>query len=320
MARIKRYTPQEKAAYNERKQAEINDLIKRIDEGVQAVFQSERYKEYLKFASMFTDYSARNTMLINLQKPHATFVASYGKWKKLGRQVERGEKGIVIFAPVTYETNQCSEVQEPVLDKQGNPLFNEDGTLKTKTVEKPLSGISFKKVYVYDVSQTSGKEIPTLADELTGDIDAEKKEAIFAALKKVTGIEFEFRDIKSDVKGFYNHADDRIVIKSGMSDAQTLKTAFHETAHKLLHDPKLEIVTVKAPRNEKEVQAESVAFMVAEKLGFDTSEYSFPYIASWSDGKQMEQLRGCLQEIQEAAKQIICAIEAELTKTQGTAA
>lgn len=314
MARIKRYTPQEKATYNERKQAEINYLIQRIDEGVQAVFQSERYKEYLRFSSKFTDYSARNAMLINLQKPHATYVASYGKWKKLGRQVERGEKGIVIFAPVTYETNQYSEVQEPVLDKHGNPLFNEDGTLKIHTVEKTLSGISFKKVYVYDVSQTSGKEIPTLADELTGDIDVEKKEAIFTALKKVTGIDFEFRDLKSDVKGFYNHAEDRIVIKSGMSDAQTLKTAFHETAHKLLHDPKLEIVTVKVPRNEKEVQAESVAFMVAERLGLDTSEYSFPYIASWSDGKQMEQLRDCLQEIQEVAKQVTEAIEEELMK------
>lgn len=312
MARIKRYTPQEKAAYNEQKQSEINDLIKRIDEGVQAVFESERYKEYLKFASSFTDYSARNTMLINLQKPHATFVASYGKWKKLGRQVNRGEKGIVIFAPVIYETNQYSTVQKPVYDKKGKPLFNEDGTVKTQTVGEPLTNISFKKVYVYDISQTSGKEIPNLAVELSGDIDEAKKEAIFTALKKVTGIDFEFLDIQGGAKGYYNSAADRIVIKSGMSDAQTLKTAFHETAHKLLHDPKLEIVTVKSPRNEKEVQAESVAFMVAERLGLDTSEYSFPYIASWSDGKQLEQLRDCLQEIQEAAKKITEAIEAEL--------
>lgn len=288
MARIKRFTPQEKAAYYERKQAEINDIIKRINEGVQAVFESERYKEYLKFASKFTDYSARNTMLINLQKPHATFVASYGKWKMLGRQVNRGEKGIVIFAPVPHETNQCSKIQVPVFDKQGNQVFNKDGTAKTQTIEKPLTDISFKKVYVYDVSQTSGKEIPRLADELTGNIDLAKKEAVFMALQKVTGIDFEFRDLKSDVKGFYNHMEDRIVIKSGMSDAQALKTAFHETAHKLLHDPKSEIVTVKSPRNEKEVQTESVAFMVAEWLGLDTSEYSFPYIASWSDGKQME--------------------------------
>lgn len=318
MARIKRFTPQEKAAYYERKQAEINDIIKRINEGVQAVFESERYKEYLKFASRFTDYSARNTMLINLQKPHATFVASYGKWKMLGRQVNRGEKGIVIFAPVPHETNQCSIIQVPVLDKQGNQVFNKDGTAKTQTIEKPLTDISFKKIYVYDVSQTSGKEIPRLADELTGDIDSAKKEAVFTALQKVTGIDFEFRDLKSDVKGFYNHMEDCIVIKSGMSDAQTLKTAFHETAHKLLHDSKLEIVTVKSPRNEKEVQAESVAFMVAEWLGLDTSEYSFPYIASWSDGKQMEQLRDCLQEIQEAAKQIITAIEEELMEMKNS--
>lgn len=312
MARIKRYTPQERAAYNEQKQAEINDLIKRIDEGVQAVFQSERYKEYLKFASSFTNYSARNTMLINLQKPHATFVASYGKWRKLGRQVNRGEKGIVIFAPVIYETNQYSTVQKPLRDKQGKPLFNEDGTVKTQTVEIPLTNISFKKVYVYDISQTSGKEIPNLAVELSGDIDEAKREAIFTALKKVTGIDFEFLGIRGGAKGYYNSASDRIVIKSGMSDAQTLKTAFHETAHKLLHDPKLEIVTVKSQRNEKEVQAESVAFMVAERLGLDTSEYSFPYIASWSNGKQLEQLKGALQEIQSAAKRIGEEIEAEL--------
>lgn len=318
MARIKRFTPQEKAAYYERKQAEINDIIKRINEGVQAVFESERYKEYLKFASRFTDYSARNTMLINLQKPHATFVASYGKWKMLGRQVNKGEKGIVIFAPVPHETNQCSIIQTPVLDKQGNQVFNNDGTAKTQTIEKPLTDISFKKVYVYDVSQTSGKEIPRLAEELTGDIDLAKKEAVFMALQKVTGIDFEFLDIKSGANGYYNSSSNCIVIKSGMSDAQTLKTAFHETAHKLLHDPKSEIVTVKSPRNEKEVQAESVAFMVAEWLGLDTSEYSFPYIASWSDGKQLEQLRDCLQEIQEAAKQIITAIEEEIMEMKNS--
>ena len=305
MARIRRFTPQERAAYHEQKQAEINDMLKRITEGVQAVFESERYKEYLTFASKFTDYSARNTMLINLQSPHSTFVASYGKWRKLGRQVNRGERGIVIFAPVIREVDKYSEVK-----------IDEDGTEETKTVKKPFTEITFKKVYVYDISQTSGKEIPSLADELTGDIDDARKEAIFTALRKVTGIDFEFVDIKSGAKGYYNSAANRIVIKSGMSDAQTLKTAFHETAHKLLHDPKLEIATVKAARNEKEVQAESVAFMVSERLGLDTSEYSFPYIASWSDGKELEQLRDCLQEIQDAAKRITAAIEAELARLQ----
>lgn len=253
MARIKRFTPQEKAVYHQQKQAEINDLIKRINEGVRAVFESERYKNYLRFASNFTNYSARNTMLISLQKPNATFVASYGKWRKLGRQVKQGEKGIAILAPVIYEANGRAKVQENVLGKQENSSFDKEKIAEDTAEEK--QSIFFKKVYVYDVSQTSGKEIPTLADELTGDIDSRKKEAIITALERITGIAFEFQDLRGAAKGFYNHKEKRIVIKAGMSDAQTLKTAFHETAHGLLHDPELKIVTVKSPRNEKEVQA-----------------------------------------------------------------
>lgn len=312
----KEYTPEEVREYNNRKQAEIDEMIQRIDEGVNAVFESEKYKEYLKFASKFTDYSARNTMLINLQRPDATLVAAYGKWKQLGRQVEKGETGISILAPVTYKTNNVLEVERPAVDEFGNQLYNDDGTEKVETVEKPLEGLAFKKVYVFDVSQTSGKEIPDPVSELTGDIDASRKEAVFAALKKITGAEFEFKDIQGGAKGYYSAAKNLIVIKTGMSDAQTLKTAFHETAHNLLHDPNKRIVTVKSPRNEKEVQAESVAFMVAEKFGLDTSEYSFPYIASWSEGKQLEQLKNSLQEIQAAAKKISDEIESELLKMQ----
>ena len=310
------YTPEEIREYNERKQAEIDEMIQRIDDSVNAVFESEKYKEYLKFASKFTDYSARNTMLISLQRPDATLVAAYGKWKQLGRQVEKGETGISILAPVTYKTNNILEVERPAVDEFGNQLYNDDGTEKIETVEKPLTGLAFKKVYVFDVSQTSGKEIPEPVGELTGDVDAGRKEAVFAALKKVTGIDIEFRDIKGGAKGYYSAAKNEIVIKSGMSDAQTLKTAFHEAAHNLLHDPAKKIVTAKSPRNEKEVQAESVAFMVAEKFGLDTSEYSFPYIASWSDGKQLEQLKNSLQEIQAAAKKISDEIESELLKLQ----
>ncbi len=312
----KEYTPEEIREYNNRKQAEIDEMIQRIDEGVNAVFESEKYKEYLKFASKFTDYSARNTMLINLQRPDATLVAAYGKWKQLGRQVEKGETGISILAPVTYKTNNVLEVERPAVDEFGNQLYNDDGTEKVETVEKPLTGLAFKKVYVFDVSQTSGKEIPDPVGELTGDIDASRKEAVFAALKKVADAEFEFKDIQGGAKGYYSAAKNLIVIKTGMSDAQTLKTAFHETAHNLLHDPKKKIVTAKSPRNEKEVQAESVAFMVAEKFGLDTSEYSFPYIASWSEGKQLEQLKNSLQEIQAAAKKISDKIESELLKMQ----
>lgn len=312
----KEYPPEERAAYNAQKQAEIEATIKRIDEGVKAVFQSDKYKEYLKFASKFTDYSARNTLLINLQRPDATLVAAYGKWKQLGRQVERGQTGIEILAPVAYKTNQVLETERPAVDEFGNQLYNPDGTEKMETVEKPMTGLAFKKVYVFDVSQTSGKELPDPVTELTGDIDSARKEAVFAALKKVTGIDIEFKDIKGGAKGYYSATNNEIVIKSGMSDAQTLKTAFHEAAHNLLHDPAKDIVTNKSPRNEKEVQAESVAFMVAERFGIDTSEYSFPYIASWSDGKQLEQLKSALQEIQEAAKKISSEIESELLKLQ----
>lgn len=312
----KEYTPEERAAYNAQKQAEIEATIKRIDEGVKAVFQSDKYKEYLKFASKFTDYSARNTLLINLQRPDATLVAAYGKWKQLGRQVERGQTGIEILAPVAYKTNQVLETERPAVDEFGNQLYNPDGTEKMETVANPVTGLAFKKVYVFDVSQTSGKELPEPVTELTGDIDSARKEAVFAALKKVTGIDIEFKDIKGGAKGYYSATNNEIVIKSGMSDAQTLKTAFHEAAHNLLHDPAKDIVTNKSPRNEKEVQAESVAFMVAERFGIDTSEYSFPYIASWSDGKQLEQLKSALQEMQEAAKKISSEIESELLKLQ----
>lgn len=312
----KEYTPEERAAYNAQKQAEMDEIIKRIDEGVKAVFQSDKYKEYLKFASKFTDYSARNTLLINLQRPDATLEAAYGKWKQLGRQVERGQTGIEILAPVAYKTNQVLETERPAVDEFGNQLYNPDGTEKMETVEKPMTGLAFKKVYVFDVSQTSGKELPDPVTELTGDIDSARKEAVFAALKKVTGIDIEFKDIKGGAKGYYSATNNEIVIKSGMSDAQTLKTAFHEAAHNLLHDPAKDIVTNKSPRNEKEVQAESVAFMVAERFGIDTSEYSFPYIASWSDGKQLEQPKSALQEIQEAAKKISSEIESELLKLQ----
>lgn len=312
----KGYTPEERAAYNAQKQAEMDEIIKHIDEGVKAVFQSDKYKEYLKFASKFTDYSARNTLLINLQRPDATLVAAYGKWKQLGRQVERGQTGIEILAPVAYKTNQVLETERPAVDEFGNQLYNPDGTEKMETVEKPMTGLAFKKVYVFDVSQTSGKELPDPVIELTGDIDSARKEAVFAALKKVTGIDIEFKDIKGGAKGYYSATNNEIVIKSGMSDAQTLKTAFHEAAHNLLHDPAKDIVTNKSPRNEKEVQAESVAFMVAERFGIDTSEYSFPYIASWSDGKQLEHLKSALQEIQEAAKKISSEIESELLKLQ----
>ncbi|MBR5090276.1 MAG: DUF3849 domain-containing protein [Ruminiclostridium sp.] len=294
----------------------MEELFKRIDEGVRSVFTSEKYVEYLKFSAKFTDYSANNTMLINRARPDASFVAAYGKWKQLGRQVKKGEAGIPILAPVRYKTNQYEEYERPAKDEFGNLLYNEDGTEKMETVSENVTGIAFKKAYVFDVSQTEGAPIPEPVEELKGDIDSAKMEAIFKALHKVTGINIEFEDIRGSAKGYYNPESKRIVIKTGMSDTQTVKTVFHETAHCLLHDPDKKIVTAKSPRNEKEIQAESTAFIVAEHFGIDTSDYSFPYIATWTNGKTLEQLQKVLQEIQTAAKTIISGVESELLKMQ----
>ena len=314
MAYRKTYTPEQKAEYQRRQLQEIESLFKRIDEGVKAVFSSEKYKEYLKFVSKFTDYSARNTMLINLQRPDATLVGSFGLWKKLGRSVNKGENGITIMAPVVYKTNQYMEYERQAEDEWGNKLYNDDGTEKMETVEKNVTGLAFKKQYVFDLSQTDGKPIPDPVQELSGDIDEEKLAVIFKAIKKVTDISPEYRDIKGGAKGFYSPSSKSIVIKTGMSGEQVLKTVVHESAHCLLHDPDKKIVTVKSPRNEKEVQAESIAFIVCEKLGVDTSEYSFPYIASWSEDKQLDQLNKFLDEIQEASNTIFSAIDSELMK------
>lgn len=316
MAWKKRFTPEERAAFQAEKCAEIEDIFKRIDAGVQQVFTSEKYRDYLKFMSRFTDYSARNTLLIAMQKPDATLVAAYGKWKQLGRQVGKGESGIEILAPVAYKTGTVEEIERPVVDEFGNRQYNPDGTEKTEIIQNPVMDIAFRKAYVFDVSQTTGKEIPVPVSDLSGELDSDKMAAILKALQRVTGIEIQFADIPGGAKGYYSPADNKIVVQSGMSDAQTLKTAFHECAHKLLHDPDLKSVTTKSARNEKEVQAESTAFIVAERMGLDTSEYSFPYIASWSDGRQLDQLTNVLDEIQQAAKRMSAAIESELLKLQ----
>ncbi len=314
MAWKKQYTAEEKAVYQEKKRADMEALFKRIDEGVQQVFTSEKYKDYLKVMSKFTDYSARNTLLIAMQKPDATLVAASGKWKQLGRQVKKGESGIEILAPVAFKTNVVEEIERPVVDEFGNRQYNPDGTEKTEVIQNPVMDVAFKKAYVFDVSQTEGKELPEPVQELTGDFDNDKKAAITKALERVTGIKIKFAEIKGGAKGFYSPTDDKIVVQSNMSDAQTIKTELHECAHKLLHDPSLELDTVKSARNEKEVQAESIAFIIAEKLGIDTSEYSFPYIASWSDGKQLDQLTKVLEDIQQAARKMYAAIESELLK------
>lgn len=310
----KTFTAEESLAYAEKQQNDIQSMIEKIDKGVNDVFQSEKFREYLRFCSKFTDYSANNTMLIAMQKPDASLIASYKKWKLLGRNVERGSKGIEIFAPVQVKTNKFIEEERPVKDKFGNQEYNEDGTLKTEKIEKALKQLSFKKVHVFDVSQTFGKDLPSLVDELTGDIDKAKFDAILKGIRKAVDVPVEFENITSGAKGYYSYAKNRIAINNGMSDTQTIKTAFHEAAHCLLHNPQKNINSKKTSHSDKEIQAESTAFIIANKYGIDTSEYSFPYIASWANGKELSTLKSFLNEIQTAAREISNSIDNELLK------
>lgn len=288
----------------------MKDLFQKIDDGVKAVFESERYKDCLRYMSKFTNYSAGNCILIMLQKPEASLVAAFGKWKELGRTVNKGEKGIAILAPMSFKSKELKE--QPVTDGNGQKLYNADGSEKTETVEVEETSIAFKKVYVFDVTQTSGEPVPEYVHELSEDVEVDHVEAVIRAVCNLTGLPVEIEDIKSGAKGYYSYGEQRIAIKEGLSGAQAIKTAIHECAHALLHDPDKKLPTVGASRSEKEVQAESVAYIVASRYGLDTSEYSFPYIASWSQGKPLEQLNRFLTEIQETARMICSAIDLEL--------
>ncbi len=273
----------------------MQNLFKKIDDGVKAVFESDRYKDCLRYMSKFTNYSAGNCILIMLQKPEASLVAAFGKWKQLGRTVNKGEKGIAILAPMTFRNKQSENEDEEEQDEA-----------ETRT-------LGFRKVYVFDVSQTSGESVPEYVSDLDEDIEEEHVEAVISAVRSVTGLPVDVENISGGAKGYYSHSEQRIVIQAGLSGAQAVKTAIHECAHALLHDPDKNLPTADTARSDKEVQAESVAYIVASRYGLDTSEYSFPYIASWSHGKQLEQLNRFLNEIQGTARIICDAIDNELT-------
>ena len=273
----------------------MQNLFKKIDDGVKAVFESDKYKDCLRYMSKFTNYSAGNCILIMLQKPEASLVAAFGKWKQLGRTVNKGEKGIAILAPMTFRNKQ-SDVE----DEEGQD------EAETRT-------LGFRKVYVFDVSQTSGEPVPEYVSDLDEDIEEEHVEAVISAVRSVTGLPVDVENISGGAKGYYSHSEQRIVIQAGLSGAQAVKTAIHECAHALLHDPDKNLPTADTTRSDKEVQAESVAYIVASRYGLDTSEYSFPYIASWSHGKQLDQLNRFLNEIQVTARIICDAIDNELT-------
>ena len=310
---IKEVTPI--ALTSENQKDRLKEITNRLEQGILEVFESERYKEYLRVMSKFHHYSFNNTMLIALQKPDASLIAGFSAWKNShGRTVKKGEKGIRIIAPAPFKVKQEMEKLDP---KTNMPLIGADG--KAVTEEKEITIPAYKVVSVFDVSQTEGKEIPSIGvDELTGDVS--QYEDFFTALKKASPVPIALEHIEGSAHGYYHLAEKRIAIDDNMSELQTLKTAIHEIAHAKLHD-----IDLNAPKEEKEnhpnqrtreVEAESVAYTVCRHYGLDTSDYSFGYVAGWSSGKELSELKGSLETIRLAASELIDSIDGHFKELQ----
>lgn len=291
----------------------LKEITDRLEQGITELFDSERYKEYLQVMSKFHNYSFNNTLLIAMQKPDASLIAGFNAWKNnFGRNVIRGEKGIRILAPSPYKIRQEVEKKDP---QTGKTVIGKDGKPVTETKEIQIP--AYKVVAVFDVSQTEGRELPSIsANELTGDV--EQYEDFFAALEKTSPVPMGFEKIEGTAHGYYHLEEKRIAIDEGMSQLQNLKTAIHEIAHAKLHD-----IDLNAPeqpdrpdRRTREVQAESIAYTVCQHYGLDTSDYSFGYVAGWSSGRELAELKISLETIRATAAEIINTIDGHFAELQ----
>lgn len=285
----------------------VKEITDKLETGIKELFDSEKYVTWLNTMSKFHEYSLNNTILIAMQKPDATMVAGYTQWQKdFERNVNKGEKAIRILAWNPYkekvERDKLDpETHEPIRDENGN-------TVKEVTeVQRP----SYKVVNVFDVSQTDGKDLPRLGvNELEGSV--KDFDIFFEALKRTCPVPINFEDIQGTAKGYFKQSENRIAIKPGMSEIQTIKTAIHEMAHQKLHSVEQQNDQNKQSRSEKEVEAESVAYTVCQHFGIDTSDYSFGYVAGWSAGKEMAELKASLLTIRRAAASMIDDIEGHI--------
>ena len=303
----------------EQRQEKIKQITDKLEQGVHQIFESDNYRAYLSTMAKFHSYSLNNTILIAMQKPGATLVAGYTAWQKdHDRHVKKGEKGIQIIAPSPYKVKQERDALDPKtgkpqMDAQGNPLK------EIIEVERP----AFKVATVFDISQTEGKELPSIGvNELSGGVEG--YEALFDALKATCPVPIAFEDIPSGAKGYYHTEDHRIALQEGMSQMQTVKTLIHEMSHERMHSHEKEKpVEERLSRRSMEVEAESVAFVVGTALSaehpelkLDFSDYSFGYIAGWSSGKETAELKASLGRIQATASEMISEIEGHLQELQ----
>lgn len=285
---------------------DMDSIMQSLESGVEELFTSNRYQEFLKTMAKFHNYSFNNTMLIAMQRPDATLVTSYKNWQSMGRQVMKGEKGITIIAPAPYKKMKEKEV----LDENQRPIMGTDGKPKTEQVEVTVP--HFKAVTVFDIAQTSGEPIQTLAPELLT-AAVQDFDSFMQAIQKISPVPIRFDEIDGNANGYYHNADKEIVIKKWLSESQTLKTAIHETAHAKLHDREImESLGVEKDRLTKEVEAESVAYCVCSSFGLDTSDYSFPYIAGWSSSREMKEMKASMDVIRKTAGEMIDQLTEEL--------
>lgn len=280
----------------------VKTLTDRLEQGVQDVFSSEQYQAWLNTLAKFHQYSFNNVLLIRLQCPGASRVAGFQAWKKLGRSVKKGEKGISILAPCPYKRWVEQPQSDPVTHR---PLLDDNGEPQTKKELLVVQG--FKIATVFDVSQTEGKELPRLGvEELAGTV--EEYAQLRKALEEVAPVPVEYAaPFSPQAKGQFDRSQQKITVRPGMGQLQTLKTLLHETAHALLHNEE-EIGLVK-DRSTREVEAESVAYVVCQHFGLDTGEYSFGYVAGWSQGRETQELKNALSTIRDTAAGLIDQIE-----------
>lgn len=282
----------------------MKEITDSLEKGIRDVFESGKYETYLKTMSRFHSYSMNNTMLIYMQKPDATHVAGYHSWQqKFNRSVMKGEKGIQILAPAPIHKNVTMDVfdenMRPVLDPDGNQVR------KTEMITIP----AFKPVTVFDVSQTDGEPLPELAKTLTGDV--EHYEDFLQALHRASKAPISFKELPSNLDGFFSLNDKTVTIREGMSEIQTICAIIHEVTHSRLHDKKADKPEDRKDNHTMEVEAESVAFAVCAYFGIETGENSFGYIASWSKDKELPELKKSLETISRTASELITDIDRE---------
>ena len=291
-----------KAAAEARK-AEMDEITAKLEKGVKDIFKSDNYKDYLNFCAKLPRYSVNNQILIMLQKPDATMCQSFTGWKEMNRFVRKGEKGIRILAPSPYKMQKEQEKK----DVSGNTMLDKDGEPVKETVEVTVN--AFKPVSTFDVSQTEGDPIPSVGvSELVGGVNG--YETLLSAIKEVVPVPISFEQIESGAKGFFHLEENRIVVQEGMSEAQTVKTLLHEASHQALHSREaMGNEGENKTKNQKETEAESVAYVVCQHYGIDTSDYSFAYVATWSADKEVPELKASLDTIRKTASDLIVKID-----------